>query len=88
MNKRYELNARINYDGAPDFTDEVERGICEGDVYAESEAAAIEAGINSLIGNIKANGFRAESDGESVAVYNEDDELVETYYDFSVTQIK
>lgn len=85
---RYEINARVNYDGAPDFSDDIERDICEGYVYAESESAAIEQGINSLIGNIRANGYDAETDGENVAVYDEDGELVETYYDFSATLIK
>ena len=86
--KRYELNARVNYDGAPDFTDGVERDVCEGYIYAKNESAAIETGIKSLVGNIEANGYVAESDGENVAVYNEDGELIETYYDFFVTEIK
>ena len=88
MNKRYELNARVNYDGAPDFSDRVERDLVEGYVYADSEAGAIETGIKSLVGNIEASGFNVESDGESLSVYNEDGEHIATYYDFSMTEIK
>ena len=88
MNKRYELNARINYDGVPDFTDEVERDILKGYIYSRTEGEAIEKGIQTLTENITANGYEAEYDGESVSVRDENGEIVETYYDFSVKEVK